>query len=80
LRAADLATGELPAAKVRDPRLPGYLDVPVVPPMAFCGASPEEEFVVELATQPVSLSCVVCAEAAERNAGDPAIIGLLKLI
>ena len=43
--------------------------VPVVPPMAFCGASAEDELVLELATQPVSLSCVVAAEAAERNAG-----------
>ena len=30
--------------------------VPAVPPMAFCGASPEDELVLELATQPVSLS------------------------
>ena len=29
---------------------------PAVPPMAFCGASPADELVLELATQPVSLS------------------------
>src|SRR3984957_14285900 len=30
--------------------------VPAVPPMAFCGASPADELVLALATQPVSLS------------------------
>ena len=30
--------------------------MPPVPPMAFCGASPADELVLELATQPVSLS------------------------
>src|ERR1700733_12910175 len=29
---------------------------PAVPPMAFCGASPADELVLELATHPVSLS------------------------
>jgi hypothetical protein len=43
---------------------------PVSPLIAFCGASPADEFVFELAVQPVSLSAVsVCACAAVVNDG-----------
>ena len=43
---------------------------PVSPLIAFWGASPADELVFDVATQPVWLSGVsVAAEAAERNAG-----------